>query len=957
MASWCTCWLVAAVLLRDELAAASRPMLASGGATGRTGPGRVGLSQEQISHLAEQLQSGNDKAADGHSTRLDELAESYRYAVVRIMMVERTVDWLRPYTTGRDLTFIGSGFAVSLMDSSDVVDAFDVEDPIFITNAHVVQNAHTVLVQIPSVSKAQFPAYVPIIYEEMDLAVVRLVLPQVFTQFLKANKKKLMVLPVRSEAKVEMGMEVAALGFPLGCERLKLSRGVIAGTEQVSGHVRYQSTAPISPGSSGGPLLKLSESDGLHTTIVGVNFAAASSVMAQNANYVVPVVHIAQLLTELKKRAPEERQRIANISAALQERGFGGFLQETVAESLPALKHLVVPSQSTSSLEVASSSETTLMTVLAMKDAISKSGALADLLPLTPSHTQLRVGGVDIVKVEGNEELYSAYGCTGGGVFIAQLGQSSVLQSAVPPVQGESFLYEVNSVRIDRFGNGAEQGAYLNDPIPFESMMYEMENLATNVTVKSCKDGQNYTHSVSMQWRPEYESGIRSIFEPYFEPQALEYESFASIFVMQLNIHHLWALLDYTTLPLLGQFVQRGQQPRLVVASVLEGTYASRVLVPGMVLSTLNGHKVTTLEEYRAHFEPEDGKPWRLLMESGEIFQVSFLDSFQSQMQMVQQGMLELNTTAVWAAFLRRVALQELRSQLDQNRSSSEEHHESDDKLTLDRLEAEAYRRGYEKALKEVQERAKLGNQPILTQTNATVDARLADNAAPSTQHQVVQVGGSSPSQHGFEQLPENETAAQQVDHGPIAAEPDSRTQRDGAKEANGPTSTAPALHAWNPLDEGAVLVQATDVRQQATHPKQLPLAVDVQGQHSSLELSGSFHTLDSALALPAELRRAGKPHLNFQVDALQQGEERSRSASPHPPASLQTTGAMVEWLDRMQRLPASTLEQEGSSLGTLNTEKHAYLPGAFSGLAAQAGEAATLMRPAGSLQAWPSYR
>jgi len=602
----------------------------------------------------------------------EELAESYRYATVRIMMVERTVDWLRPYAPGEDLTFIGSGFAASLTDTSDIVDAFDMEDPIFITNAHVVQNAHTVLVQMPSVSKAQFPAYVPVIYEEMDLAVVRLVFPQVFTQFLKANNKKVMVLPIRSSVKVEMGMEVAALGFPLGCERLKLSRGVIAGTEQVSGHVRYQSTAPISPGSSGGPLLKLSESDGLHTTVVGVNFAAASSVMAQNANYVVPAVHIAQLLTELKKRAPEERERIANISAALQ--GVGSSLQELFGST---------HREGTEAIDVA--------------------------------HTQLRVGALDVLKVEGNDALYNTYGCTGaGGVFISQVGRSSVLQNAWPPLEAESFLYEVNAVRIDRFGNGAEEGAYLDDPIPFDSIMYEMENLATNVTVKTCKDGKNRTHTVSMQWRPEYEPGVRSIFEPYFEPQALYYEAFANVFVMQLNAHHLWALLDYLTLPLLGPFMQRGQEPRLVVCSVVEGSYAQRVLVPGMVLSTLNGQKVTTLDDFRSNFEPapEDGKPWRLVMESGEIFEVSFLENLQSQLQMIQEGMRELNTTAVWAAFLRRVALQELH---EKNTSIGAPR----TKTTLDRLEAEAYRRGYEKALQEVQERVKQGNQPVLTETSA----------------------------------------------------------------------------------------------------------------------------------------------------------------------------------------------------------------------------------------------
>eukprot|EP00971_Amphidinium_carterae_P115237 2282612-Amphidinium_carterae.1 len=38
------------------------------------------------------------------------------------------------------------------------------------------------------------------------------VICKVFTQFLKANNKKVMVLPIRSSVKVEMGMEVAALG-------------------------------------------------------------------------------------------------------------------------------------------------------------------------------------------------------------------------------------------------------------------------------------------------------------------------------------------------------------------------------------------------------------------------------------------------------------------------------------------------------------------------------------------------------------------------------------------------------------------------------------------------------------------------------------------------------------------------------------------------------------------------
>eukprot|EP00971_Amphidinium_carterae_P081137 1605000-Amphidinium_carterae.1 len=137
--------------------------------------------------------------------------------------------------------------------------------------------------------------------------------------------------------------------------------------------------------------------------------------MAQNANYVVPAVHIAQLLTELKKRAPEERERIANISAALQ--GVGSSLQELFGST---------HREGTEAIDVA--------------------------------HTQLRVGALDVLKVEGNDALYNTYGCTGddgtgaGGVFISQVGRSSVLQNAWPPLEAESFLYEVNAVRIDRLG-------------------------------------------------------------------------------------------------------------------------------------------------------------------------------------------------------------------------------------------------------------------------------------------------------------------------------------------------------------------------------------------------------------------------------------------------------------------------------------------------------------------------
>ena len=61
-------------------------------------------------------------------------------------------------------------------------------------------------------------------------------------------------LPI-SDTVPTMGLPVVALGFPLGMNSLKISSGVVAGNEEVEGLICIQSTAPISPGSSGGPLL------------------------------------------------------------------------------------------------------------------------------------------------------------------------------------------------------------------------------------------------------------------------------------------------------------------------------------------------------------------------------------------------------------------------------------------------------------------------------------------------------------------------------------------------------------------------------------------------------------------------------------------------------------------------------------------------------------------------------
>lgn len=125
--------------------------------------------------------------------------------------------------------------------------------PFFLTNAHVVKNADIVQVQLPALGQERFEAYVPLICSTFDLAAVRLTKPEKLRAALEAKKAMLRPLDVRREP-LSLGLEVAAVGFPLGTNSLKVSRGIISGTERVQRMTSYQSTAPISPGNSGGPL-------------------------------------------------------------------------------------------------------------------------------------------------------------------------------------------------------------------------------------------------------------------------------------------------------------------------------------------------------------------------------------------------------------------------------------------------------------------------------------------------------------------------------------------------------------------------------------------------------------------------------------------------------------------------------------------------------------------------------
>lgn len=293
--------------------------------------------------LAARQARRGDPAA---SSSIGHVFDRVRFAAVRIEAITSEVDWFRPYRLGEEWASTGSGFAVSFSGLKEVPHQYTVgsdadmrlevamamseESPVFLTNAHVVRNAHRVNVQMPALGQEKFQAYVPVICEDFDIALVRLKEPKKFQKALSAYNASVRPFDIQlnSSGIVHMGLGVVSVGFPLGSSTLKLGTGIISGTEETSTRTRgiicYQSTAPISPGSSGGPLLAVDSSGDYQ--VIGINYASAASSKAQNTNYVLPAVHIFPVLHEFVERESSEggpgehvQLRFAPIGATLIE--------------------------------------------------------------------------------------------------------------------------------------------------------------------------------------------------------------------------------------------------------------------------------------------------------------------------------------------------------------------------------------------------------------------------------------------------------------------------------------------------------------------------------------------------------------------------------------------------------------------------------------------------------------
>jgi len=472
-----------------------------------------------------------------------------RKSVVRIQAVAKSFSWFKPFLPGGEGVGVGTGFVVQTEPY-----------PLFVTNAHVVTDAEQVTLQLLLYGEHQFEARVVSICQKFDLALLVLHKPGEFKD--EISKKKITLESLQLSSKhAPMGADVVALGFPLGQDALKISKGNIAGNEDVNGNMCIQSTAPISPGNSGGPLMN---DDG--SEVLGVNFAKSPG--GENVNYVIPAFRVRQMVKKHQK-------------------------DQSVMPTDGEWKRI-----------------------------------------------QVRVPKFELTTAESNEALYSLSDGCDRGIYVSKIGDRSILKHAKPAAPEASFLVSVNGFELDRFGTGLNT-EYFADRVPYKDLFFMAPELTSDVTFEICSKGETTKHAVSLDWNPDYERGIQYIDEPNFMGISKQYELFADISVMQMTENHISTIVQQFGMPGPARWLHPTlrSQPHLIVNFVRSGSYAHDILPIGAAVTKVNGYEVNTLEEFRDHFIPDDGKVWTLETDMGKFVAVMFKKTLTEQIVNAQRMM------------------------------------------------------------------------------------------------------------------------------------------------------------------------------------------------------------------------------------------------------------------------------------------------------------------------------
>ena len=197
--------------------------------------------------------------------------QSLSQKTVKILSQKISLDWIHPYKNSNTSKSIGTGFFIN-------------DKGYILTCSHVVENAKKVYIQIPNYGKEKIEVDIVGLCPDLDIALLK-------TKNYK-NTDYYELHEQQTIYDIKPGSDVYAIGFPLGQDNIKYTKGIISGRQ----YTLIQTDTPINPGNSGGPLL-------LDNKVIGIN--SSGILFANNVGYATPIAYyylIKELLAKGKNK-------------------------------------------------------------------------------------------------------------------------------------------------------------------------------------------------------------------------------------------------------------------------------------------------------------------------------------------------------------------------------------------------------------------------------------------------------------------------------------------------------------------------------------------------------------------------------------------------------------------------------------------------------------------------------
>lgn len=194
-----------------------------------------------------------------------------------------------------------------------------------ITNRHVIERSSRVEVHLNNGRKYTANGILAV-DGEGDLALIQVSVPNEFA----------IPLAIQNTAPEE-GESIVVIGNPFGLEG-SVSDGIVSAVREIPGYGKIiQITAPISPGSSGSPVVNM------RGEVIGV--ATLQAAEGQSLNFAVPSARIARLeageLQSFTSANAADRQTRRAVAERLYSRGLANLSSDDFAKALPFFEQAV----------------------------------------------------------------------------------------------------------------------------------------------------------------------------------------------------------------------------------------------------------------------------------------------------------------------------------------------------------------------------------------------------------------------------------------------------------------------------------------------------------------------------------------------------------------------------------------------------------------------------------------